>query len=396
MPVTEVILVVAKATILFLAGLACLYAAKRASPATRHLISLSAIGGSIAVAATIFLPEPAVIIHMPMLTGTPVAGGAGPKVWPWAQFATAIWTSGFALVALRYLTGCVLLARLRRSATPLVLGAAETAPGVPLFAAGVSVPIVTGLLRPVILMPRSAADWPERQRTAALRHELAHVQRGDLWANFAGMLACAAYWFHPLVWVVTRRMREEQEAACDDLVLEGGFDCAAYAEALVETARCAGGQLLPSCPMADRASVRARVARVLAQQAARPVRAAIRRTSKRVFAGLLLALAAVSCAVGAERVYKVGGAVTQPVILQRVDPDYTDEARNAGIQGTVLLKAVVGSDGIARDIVVERGIGAGLDQSAMEALRQWRFKPATRKAKPVAVNAKIAFDFKLR
>jgi len=88
-------------------------------------------------------------------------------------------------------------------------------------------------------------------------------------------------------------------------------------------------------------------------------------------------------------------AVTNPSVIQEVEPEYTPEARNAKIQGMVLLRLVVGSDGIARDIQVEQGIDAGLDQNAVQALRQWRFKPAIRNARPVAVMAKVAVNFRL-
>jgi protein TonB len=100
--------------------------------------------------------------------------------------------------------------------------------------------------------------------------------------------------------------------------------------------------------------------------------------------------------LGAERIYKVGGAVTAPSVIQKVDPNYTEEAKEAGIQGKVLLKAVIGSDGIALDIVVAEGIDPALDQNAVDALRKWRFRPATRNSKPVATTAKNAVNFRLQ
>jgi len=146
--------------------------------------------------------------------------------------------------------------------------------------------------------------------------------------------------------------------------------------------------------MTDRTGITARVIRVLSPGTARPVPPAIRRISKGVLAGLMFVLVGVS-SVGAEHIYKAGGAVTNPSVIQEVEPEYTPEARNAKIQGMVLLRLVVGSDGIARDIQVEQGIDAGLDQNAVQALRQWRFKPAIRNARPVAVMAKVAVNFRL-
>ena len=394
MEVTDVLFAVARATVLFVCGMACLRAMGRSAPASRHVICLATIGTSLAALLTMLLPQPAVVLHIPAIAGAATPAGAGSKTWPWAAFAAAIWTSGCAFVILRYLVGCIFLARLRRSATKL----SDTG-GVPVvaalvLAADVSVPIVTGLFRPLILMPRGAVGWPEQQRSAAIRHEWAHLRRGDLWANFVSVAATAVYWFHPLVWILARRLRAEQEAAADDAVLQSGFNSTEYAQALIETARCAGSHLIPSCAMTDRAGVKARVIRALSPAAVRPVPRTVRRTWQRVCVGFLLLLAAVS-SVGAERIYKTGGDVTNPSVVQKVEPAYTEEARQAKTQGTVLLKMVVGTDGLARDITVEKGIGMGLDQNAIQAVRQWQFKPAERDGKPVAVRAKVAINFRL-
>jgi TonB family protein len=383
----DVILVLAKATLLFLAGLAFLWLSKRSAPAIRHLICLCAMGASLAVLLTVFLPQSAIAIHLPVDAGIAMATSAAPKDWPWVEFASAIWSCGCALVLLRLLIGCFALSRVRRSATPFAVG--ESC--VPVFTADVSVPMLTGLFRPVILMPRSAAEWPPHQLSAALRHELAHLERGDLRANFAGLIACAIYWFHPLIWVLARRLRTEQEAACDDAVLRDGFDCAAYAEALVETARRAGGSPVLSCPMADRTGVKARVIRILsAGDAHKPTPPVAP-----LFAALILALIVVS-SLGAERIYTARDGVTAPVVIEQVNPKYTPEARAAKIRGKVSLKLVVGSDGIARDITLVQGIDPGLDQNAIQAIQHWRFRPAFHNATPVAMSARIDVNFRLK
>ncbi len=252
---SDVLVIVAKASFLFLSALACLRCTRRSTPALRHLICLGAMAGSLVIILTMLLPQPMVIFHVPSFPGVALAKSSVPGRWPWTEFAGALWASGCALVMLRFLIGCAALWRLRGSATPF---------GPNTFTAGVTVPMLTGLFRPVILLPRSAVDWPEARRNAAIQHETAHLDRGDLWANFACTIACAMYWFHPLVWVLARRMRMEQEHACDDAVLQAGFDPAVYAEALLETARQAIGAPLLNCHMVDGAGVKQRVARVLA------------------------------------------------------------------------------------------------------------------------------------
>lgn len=94
-------------------------------------------------------------------------------------------------------------------------------------------------------------------------------------------------------------------------------------------------------------------------------------------------------------VYRIGGGVSKPELLQRVEPEYSDEARKAKFQGTVVLYVVVDSKGFARDIRVIRPLGLGLDQKAIEAVQKWKFKPGMKDGKPVNVEAQIEVNFRL-
>jgi protein TonB len=91
----------------------------------------------------------------------------------------------------------------------------------------------------------------------------------------------------------------------------------------------------------------------------------------------------------------VGGDVSAPRVLSKVDPEYSEEARAAKLDGSVLLDVVIGTDGLAHDINVLNGIGAGLDQKAVEALQKWHFQPGAKDGEPVRVRAKIEFKFRL-
>ena len=93
--------------------------------------------------------------------------------------------------------------------------------------------------------------------------------------------------------------------------------------------------------------------------------------------------------------YRVGGGVSAPVILQKVDPEYSEEARKAKFSGTVLLKIVVDTSGKVSEAHVVRGIGLGLDEKAIEAVNKWRFKPGTKNGAPVPVVAQIEVNFRL-
>lgn len=94
-------------------------------------------------------------------------------------------------------------------------------------------------------------------------------------------------------------------------------------------------------------------------------------------------------------VFRVGGGVSAPKALYAPDPEYSDEARKAKWQGTVVLWVVVGPDGRTRDIKVQRSLGLGLDEKAIQAVRTWKFEPARRDGQPVAVQINVEVNFHL-
>jgi TonB family protein len=94
-------------------------------------------------------------------------------------------------------------------------------------------------------------------------------------------------------------------------------------------------------------------------------------------------------------VYRVGGGVTAPVLLYKKEPEYSEEARKAKYQGTVLLYIEVDPSGKAVNIRVQHSLGLGLDEKAIEAVRQWKFKPGYKDGKPVTVAATIEVNFRL-
>lgn len=94
--------------------------------------------------------------------------------------------------------------------------------------------------------------------------------------------------------------------------------------------------------------------------------------------------------------YRPGSGVDPPRLVREVRADYTDDARRAGVTGEVLLEIVVRSDGSVGDVKMLRGLNAGLNERAIQAVRQWRFAPAKLKGTPVDVVVEVSVEFKLR
>ena len=94
--------------------------------------------------------------------------------------------------------------------------------------------------------------------------------------------------------------------------------------------------------------------------------------------------------------YRPGTGITAPAIVREVKPDYTEDGRRRQIEGDVVLEIVVRSDGSVGSVKLLQGLGAGLDQRAIDAVRQWRFSPAKRYGVPVDVIVEVAMEFKLR
>ena len=100
----------------------------------------------------------------------------------------------------------------------------------------------------------------------------------------------------------------------------------------------------------------------------------------------------------AQEVYKPGNGVTLPVAIKQVKPEYTSEAKAAHIQGEVMLTAVVTANGDVADVTVARSLDStfGLDQEAVKAAKEWKFKPGMKDGKAVAVSVQLQMTFTLK
>jgi len=174
------------------------------------------------------------------------------KIWPswdWPTWIFLIWVSGVAMVSARWLIGWLNVKLLSRRSQEILddewhelsekvsmeLGLKQ--PVKLLRAENAAVPMTWGFFRPVILLPDDAGTWSPERRRVGLLHELAHVKRGDLPAQYVAQIVCALYWFNPLAWIAARRLRLEREQACDDAVLNAGTRASEYANHILEILR---------------------------------------------------------------------------------------------------------------------------------------------------------------
>lgn len=107
--------------------------------------------------------------------------------------------------------------------------------------AACSVPMTWGILRPVVLLPATAGEWPEERLRLVLRHELSHVARRDVLVALVSALTALPLWFHPLAWLVWRDAHEAREAACDDAALaRSGEQAQVFAAQLLDAVTSTG------------------------------------------------------------------------------------------------------------------------------------------------------------
>jgi beta-lactamase regulating signal transducer with metallopeptidase domain len=269
-----------KVTLIFSLGLIASASLRSFAPSVRHQVLLVTLGSSLLLPVVIMLAPRWDVRMLPSIgaanaqsaallsrvsnvdtrPSTPSAQPSGIAATPPAASLDArgraislplVWALGF-LAVLAWLTaGRIRLRRIASGSWPLTgadwereLEEESREAGVSrpirlLSSSVVSTPLTWGSRAPVILLPEDALDWPEAHRRIVLRHELAHVARGDALSQLVAGLVCALYWFHPLVWITERRLRAECERACDDRVVSLGTPAPEYAAHLLEVARSA-------------------------------------------------------------------------------------------------------------------------------------------------------------
>lgn len=194
-----------------------------------------------------------------------------------AEGFVALWIVIAVALLLRLAVGAMAARRLVRRAVPVrdpswrqLLDDAREMAGVEgavrLYeSTDVGMPVTLGILRPTIVIPPVATSWSEERRLTVLVHELAHVRRNDVATCLVARVACALHWMNPLVWRAARKLRDECERACDDLVIRAGMTASTYADDLLDIVRNAGTSRSPAValPMAQRSDFEGRLLAIL-------------------------------------------------------------------------------------------------------------------------------------
>jgi TonB family protein len=266
-----------------------------------------------------------------------------------------------------------------------------------------------------VLFPECFAGLDAAEQEAVACHELLHVRRRDSWAVLLEEGARALLWAQPAAWGVLSDISLAREQAVDGAAVASTGDRRAYLRALAGLARLSQESPAAALPFHTRSHLVRRVARLAKEVPMSRTRTSLAAAAA---AALLLLVGTAGAAAfpfggdpqkpssppGAEKaaaaggegqVLKVGGDVKEPVVLHQVQPAYPEEARKNRVQGIVKLAAVIDEKGAVVKVEPIESPDPSLSEAAAAAVKQWTYKPATKKGKPVKVGMTITVNFRL-
>lgn len=231
-------------------------------------------------------------------------------------------------------------------------------------------PFITGLWRPVVLLP---ADFTERyspeQQRLIIRHELTHWQRGDLAANRLALGMLLLFWFNPLSWLAYRAYRQDQELACDALVLATASSTqkVAYSYALLSHNTGNRHWALLSHAYGDKKMMKQRLMQLQRQQGMHKSAVAL------LLAGVMVVVYGLNTApVSAGDVNQ-----TEPKVIVRIEPKYPVQAAADRIEGYTRTELQIDEKGAVVSMQILESVPTGVfDDVSKRALQKWRFTPA--------------------
>ena len=262
--------------------------------------------------------------------------------------------------------------------------------------------VVLGWLKPVVLIPAAAllALSPETLE-ALLAHELAHVRRGDFLANILQTFAEALLFYHPAVWWLSRRIRQEREHCCDDAAVSDCGDPILYASALagLEELRIQPNFIPNLAPAANGGKLMPRIQRLLRPRGIHSTSVSLAALIPALLLMATFGLATLSC-TSPMTVAPPTGPVEMDFSKIRIRhqpdaPPYPSEAKAQRIQGTVVVVVTIGLDG---RVIKAKALSGPIElqECAVDYASAWEFEPAEAGGRPVAARFNLTMPFRLR
>jgi TonB family protein len=409
-------------------GMAAARLVRRAGPKTEHRVWVGTLLGQAVLPAASLIPwdrlhvawpwhtAPAMVKQASVSVQMGAGTGLGTLLLP-PLLMTAIAAAYAAIIfyfTARFAWRCAHLGRLTRSAKPLErmqdatnardlwsrrlgIGPVDVGSSAQIFA-----PVTMGFFRKRVLLPAGLlADLSQPDVDTAIAHELAHVRRNDFLKNLLYEMLSVPVSYHPALWVARQRMLETREMVCDQMAAElsGSHP---YAQSLLRLASL----LLEGKPLEVPHAIGVFDANTLERRLMKLTESKRQMGRARriaaVAASVVLGIAAASTMVALRfdvAVSAADDAVTQKPhslpaetmakhILTKVPPQYPADAKKARIQGKVVLDAIIGKTGNVENLKVVSG-PAALQQSALDAVRQWTYRPVMLNGEAIEVETTI-------
>lgn len=334
----------------------------------------------------------------------------------------AVWFCGFVVVVTVWLVQWRKISSAMRAAVPLQEGREVEAlrrveraevPGKQieiLLSRTSTEPGVFGITRAFLIWPEGiSARLDDAQLEAVLLHEVWHVRRHDNLAAVLHMIVEAIFWFHPLVWWLGARLVEERERACDEEVIRLGGEPQVYAQSILKVCEfCLASPLACVSGIAG-ADLKKRMVHIMTHRVLHKLdfgrklllaAAGLAAVAAPIVVGLVSATPSPAAAQAAKTEAQASQPVLVPqdvergLITKKVQPQYPEEARKAHIQGVVSMLATISKEGDVVNLQLVNGDPA-LAPAAIEAVKQWKYKPYLVNGEPVAVKTHVTVNFTL-
>ncbi|MGD9487233.1 MAG: TonB family protein [Calditrichaceae bacterium] len=278
-------------------------------------------------------------------------------------------------------------------------------------------PFVIGLFRHKIILPANWSQWNSQTQRAIITHEIGHIRQGDRWLNLLKIFVLSIHFFNPLAWILTRKLTCFSEILCDEVSLKSnGFGRKAYARVLLTIAEETGGRLTGVSALnfsRTHRLLKTRITYQLSQKEETMMKNSTWANRITILGlSLMVILFSWQCsndnnAAPSETKQQISSVVTQsdamdfssvdvkPELVKKERPEYPEDARRGGIEGTVIVAVTIDVDGSVTEASILKSVPL-LDQAALDAARMAQFTPAEHDGKKVKVTMKIPYQFKLK